>query len=159
MDFNEALKKLDGKDLEREGLDDKNSKLTSYATLGHPYMRHYSLSPDISYQFIMSPFMSKIMAGADFMQVDVTYGENSVLPYLFNATAFDETTMKWVIIARMRCNKENATMYEIAFKQMFATCTQDVPEYNVDKQLQGVVVDWSDTERAGLIKALGPAGW
>ena len=100
--------------------------------------------------------MSNIMAGADFMQVDVMYGENSVLPYLFNATAFDETTMKWVIIARMRCNKENATMYEIAFKQMFATCTQDVPEYNVDKQLQGVVVDWSDTEPAGLIKALGP---
>ena len=55
--------------------------------------------------------MSKIIAGADFMQVDVTYGENSILPYLFNATAFDETTMKWMIIAGMCCNKENATIY------------------------------------------------
>jgi len=155
VDFNEILKKLDSKDMETEGLDEHNSKLKNYATIGHPYMRNYSICPDMSYQFIMSPFMSKVMAGADFMQVDVTYGENSVLPYLFNATAFNETTMKWVIIARMRCNKENATMYEIAFKQMFTTCTEDVPTYNVNKQLQGIVVDWSDTERAGLIKALG----
>jgi len=149
------LKKLDSKDMETEGLDEHNSKLKNYATIGHPYMRNYSICPDMSYQFIMSPFMSKVMAGADFMQVDVTYSKNSVLPYLFNATAFNETTMKWVIIARMRCNKENATMYEIAFKQMFTTCTEDVPTYNVNKQLQGIVVDWSDTERAGLIKALG----
>jgi len=51
--------------------------------------------------------MSKVMAGADFIQVDATYEESSVLPYLFNATAFDEVAMKWTIIARMRCNKEN----------------------------------------------------
>ena len=154
MDFNEALKKFEAKDVETEGLEDHNFKLKNYATIGHPYMRDYSICPDISYQFIMSPFMSKIMANADFMQVDVTYGENFVLPYIFNAMAFDEITMKWVIIARMRCNKENATMYETVFMKMFATCRQIVPTYDINKQLQGIV-DWSDTERAGLIKALG----
>jgi len=138
-----------------EGLDDDCSKLKTFSLLGHPYMRNYCISPDISYQFIMSPFMSKVMATANFVQVDVTYGENSVLPYLFNATAFDEVSMKWVVIARMRCNKENTSMYETAFKQMFTTCKKDIPSYDVNTQLQGIVVDWSDTERAGLIKAVG----
>ena len=66
--------------------------------------------------------------------------------------------MKWMIIARMRCNKENATtcMYEIASnKCLLYTCTQNVSTYDVNKQLHGIVVDWSDTEQAGLIKALG----
>ena len=45
-------------------------------SLGYPYMHNYCISPDISYQFIMSPFMSKVMASADFIQVDVTYGQN-----------------------------------------------------------------------------------
>ena len=51
-----------------------------------------------------------IMAGADFMQADVTCSENSVLPYLFDATAFDKITMKWMIIAQMCCNNESDTI-------------------------------------------------
>ena len=50
------------------------------------------------------------MAGADFMQADVTCSENSVLPYLFDATAFDKITMKWMIIAQMCCNNESDTI-------------------------------------------------
>ena len=45
--------------------------------------------------------MSKVMAAADFIQTDVTYGENKILPYLFNATVFDEVTIKWVIVTRL----------------------------------------------------------
>ena len=33
--------------------------------------------------------MSKVMAAADFIQTDVTYGENKFLPCLFNATVFE----------------------------------------------------------------------
>ena len=51
--------------------------------------------------------MSKAMAAADFIQADVTYGENKIPPYLFNATVFNEVTMKWVIVTCLRCNKEN----------------------------------------------------
>ena len=123
--------------------------------MGHPYMRDYCISPEMSYQFIMSPFMSKVMAAADFIQTDVTYGENKVLPYLFNATAFDEVTMNWVIVTRLRCNKENSEMYKKAFTLMFETRKSDEPSYDVHKNLQGIVVDWSDSERSGIIKALG----
>lgn len=95
------------------------------------------------------------MAAADFLQADVTYGENKILPYLFNATVFDEITMKWVIVACLRSNKENSEMYRKAFTLMFDTCRADEPSYDVHKDLQGIVIDWSDTERSGLIKALG----
>ena len=77
-----------------EGLDDSTSKLKECATVVHPYMRDYCISSVMSYQFIMSPIMSRIMAAADFLQADVTYGKNKILPYLFNATVFDEVTMK-----------------------------------------------------------------
>ena len=40
-------------------------------------------------------------------------------------------------------------LYEIAFKQLFDICTEDVPTYDVNHQLQGIVVDWSDAEQAG----------
>ena len=99
--------------------------------------------------------MSKIMAAADFLQADVTYGENKILPYLFNATVFDEVTMKWVIVACLRSNKENSEMYRKAFTLMFDTCRADEPSYDVHKSLQGIVIDWSDTERSSLVKALG----
>ena len=65
--------------------------------MGHPYMSDYCISPEMSYQFIMSPFMSKVMAAADFIQTDVTYDrdheENKVLPYLFNATVRPQSNM------------------------------------------------------------------
>ena len=95
------------------------------------------------------------MAAADFLQADVTYDENRILPYLFNATVFDEVTMKWVTVARQRSNKENPKMYRKAFTLMFDTCRADDSPYDVHKSLQGTVIDWSDTERSGLVKALG----
>ena len=60
--------------------------------------------------------------------------------------------MKWIVVARMWSNKENTS---IAFKQMFTICIKDIPSYDVNTNLQGIVVNWSDTERTGLIKALG----
>ena len=155
VDFNKLLCNLDQKDEQMEGLDDSTSKLKEYARVGHFYMRDYCISSEMSYQFIMSPFMSKIMAAADFLQADVTYGENKILPYLFNATVFDEVTMKWVIVARLRGNKENSEMYRKAFTLMFDTCKADEPSYDVHKSLQGIIIDWSDTERSGLVKAQG----
>ena len=46
-------------------------------------------------------------------------------------------------------------MYKTAFTLMFDTCKADEPSYDVHKDLQGIVTDWSDTERSGHIKALG----
>ena len=63
--------------------------------------------------------------------------------------------MKWVIIAHLRSNKENSEMYRKAFTLMFDICRADEPSYDVHKSLQGIIIDWSDTECSGLVKALG----
>jgi len=34
-------------------------------------------------------------------------------------------------------------MCEIAFQQMLTTCNKDIPSYDVNTLLQGIVVDWS----------------
>ena len=46
--------------------------------------------------------MTKLLSDTEFLEVDTTYNENSELIYLFTATVFDYTTMKWAVVARMR---------------------------------------------------------
>ena len=84
--------------------------------------------------------MSKMMAAADFLQADVRYSENKIFPYLFNATVhvFNEVTMKLVIVACLRSNKENSEIYRKAFTIMFDTCEADEPSSDVHKGLQGI---------------------
>ena len=80
VDFYKLLQNLDQKDVQVEGLNLASSKLKDYCKIGHPYMRDYCISPEISYQFIMTPFMSKVMATSDFIEAGVTYRENKILP-------------------------------------------------------------------------------
>ena len=68
VEFNKILKNLDQRDAQVEDLNPATSKLKEYYKMGHPYMRDYCISREMSYQFIMSPFMSKVMAAADFIQ-------------------------------------------------------------------------------------------
>lgn len=40
---------------------------------------------------------------------------------------------------------------------MFKFRHQECPQFQLDKTLKGVIVDWSDTERKGLRDAIGEA--
>ena len=93
-----------------------------YSEIGHSYMRDYNISPTLTYQFIMSPLMSKLLSEAEFFETDSTYNENSELMYLFNATVFNYDTMKWAVVAMMRGNKKDSGFYKKAFELMFHTC-------------------------------------
>ena len=42
-------------------------------------MRDFAISSSLSYQFIMSPLMCKLLAEADFLETDTTYNENMEL--------------------------------------------------------------------------------
>ena len=118
-------------------------------------MRDYGISPNFSYQFIMSPLMSKLLSEAEFLETDTTYNENSELIYLFNATVFDYNTMKWAVVARMRGNKEDTNFYKKAFELVFHYCRKDHPKFKVGDTLKGIIVDWSDTETKGLREVVG----
>ena len=151
-DMEKIADKIDHKDCSQEG-----SAVTSkrYKEIGRPYMRDYRISPSCTYQFIMTPLMSKLLLDADFVETDTTYNENSELIYLFNATVFDFNTMKWAVVARMRANKEDTEFYRTAFSLMFQTCHTDFPQFKIESSLKGIIVDWSDTETKGLREAVG----
>ena len=95
------------------------------------------------------------MAEADFLETDTTYNENTELTYLFNATVFDYTTIKWAVVACMRGNKESSEFCCLAFKLMFDTCHQEHSHFRVGGTLKGIIVDWSDTESKGLWEVIG----
>jgi len=95
--------KVDEKDCCKEGSTIVDQR---YKAFGQPYMVDYTITGSMTYQFIMSPIMSKLLSEADFLETDTTYNKNTELIYLFNATVFDDTTMKWAVVARMRANKE-----------------------------------------------------
>jgi hypothetical protein len=88
---------------------------------------------------------------------DLTYNESIEYPYLFNAVAFNDDTMKWVVVARVRLDKEGAKEYGLAYKKMFNKCCTDHFNFEVaiGKSLKGVVTDWSDGEIAGQRGAIG----
>ena len=59
----------------------------------------------------MSPLMSKVATGAEFMQCDVTYDECQEYRYLFTAVVFNLTTMEWRIICRIRMDRQDSNAY------------------------------------------------
>jgi len=151
-DMERIADKIDEKDAINEGSQEISA---IYKKVGRPYMRDFAISATMTYQFIMSPLMSQLLAGADFVETDTTYNENAELTFLFNATVFDYKTMKWAIVARMRGNKESSEFYRLAFKLMFDTCKRDHPNFKVGDSLKGIIVDWSDTEAKGLREVVG----
>ena len=50
----------------------------TYESYGWPYLCAAEIEDSI--QYVMSPLMSKLAAGADFMQCDITYNETREYP-------------------------------------------------------------------------------
>ena len=44
----------------------------------------------------MNPLMSEILSKAESIEADITY-KTKEYPYLFNAAAFNDTTMDWIM--------------------------------------------------------------
>jgi hypothetical protein len=67
--------------------------------------------------------------------------------HLWNVTAFDYKVMRWVAVARVQSNIEEANFYSVAFKAIFDQCKE---EFSIGKILKGIVLD-----RKGLQLAIG----
>ena len=79
--------------------------------------------------------MAKIAAASEFIQTDVTYDESRDYPYLFNAVAFDEITMEYTILARVRLSQQTAETYALSFKKVIAKCKAACPEFEIGTTL------------------------
>ena len=60
-----------------------------------------------------------------------------------------------MVVARVRMNKQNSNAYALAFKKMFDKCLSINPAFEHGSTLLGVLIDWSDAEANGLLKAVG----
>ena len=89
-----------------------------YEKYGQPYLVSAGIEEGIKYIFTMTPLMMKVANSAEFMQCDITYDETREYPYLFNAVVFNYTLIKWMIIARIRLDKQCSTAYFLAFKKL-----------------------------------------
>ena len=61
--------------------------------------------------------MAKVASEAEFIQCDITYDDIQEYPYIFNAVAFNSMSMEWMVIARVRLNRQTAEAYALAFLQ------------------------------------------
>ena len=63
--------------------------------------------------------------------------------------------MGWMVVARVRLDKQTAEAYTLAFRKMFDHCSQSSKTFEDGKTLLGIVIDWSDAVAAGLNLAVG----
>ena len=99
--------------------------------------------------------MYKTQSTAEFLQIDITYNENSEYHCLVNAVAFNEITLEWMVVSEcgriIRVSKGTG----LAFKKVFDHCKEKHPDFKLGDFLLAVIVDWSDAEINGLKTAIG----
>ena len=102
----------------------------------------------------MSPLMSRVAEFiAEFMQCDITYDQFREYSYIFNAVVFNDVLMEWMVIGRVRLDKQDKNAYSLAFRKIFQKCKEINPKYL--EFLLGLVVDWSDAQIKGLQQVVG----
>ena len=114
--------------------------------LSCPYLASAGIENGINYIHTMSPYMTQVLANTDLVEADVTFNETKEYPYLFNMTGFDEVSMEWVVISRVRMDKQTWEAFALAFKKTFEKASKDCPKFSLGGTLLGIVVDWSDAE-------------
>ena len=85
--------------------------------------------------------MSSLLAESKFVEADVTYNETREYPYLFNMVAFNYVTMDWLVVSRVRMNKQDASAYGLAYSKTFSKCKSAHYSFQLGKTLLGIVVD------------------
>ena len=68
--------------------------IEEYSDLGHPYVRKYSITSELSWVLCMSPLQTKLLSEADCIEVDVTYRASVEFEYLLNIVMFNYTTLR-----------------------------------------------------------------
>jgi len=89
------------------------------------------------------------------VEADITYDETRHFPYTFNVTAFDDITMQWMVVCRIRITRQTESAYSLCFQKMIEQCSKDQPSFKVGHTLLSVVVDWSDAQCKGLKVVVG----
>ena len=152
QNFESIADEIDAAEEDISGISDNVEKVKE---LCRPYLVSAGIEGGIKYIFIMNSFQCKVLSTEEFIECDLTYNESIEYPFLFNVVAFNDDTMEWIVVARVRMDKEGAKGYGLAYKKMFDKCSADYSNFEIGNSLKGVVLDWSDAEVAGLRVVIG----
>ena len=150
--FEQIADEVDSRD---KGLTGDTVDSQQLKSLTRPYLVAAGIDNGINFIFCMSPFMCSLLAESEFVEADVTYNETREYPYLFSMVAFNYMTIDWVVISRVRMNKQDSSAYCLAYSKTFTKCKSVDSNFEPGKTLLGVVVDWLDAEIKGLGLAVG----
>ena len=151
--FKEVADDIDSED-RQNGSNVSQPANAELCKLSRPYLISAGIENGIRYVFTMNPLMSKVLSKAEFIEADITFNETKEYPYLFNVVAFNDTTMEWIVVSRVRMNKQDHQAYCLGFKNTFQQCASNHFSFKVGESLIGIVIDWSDSEIRGLSKAV-----
>ena len=78
----------------------------------------------VKFIFTMSPLMATVAASSEFIEtalpmiiLNITYDNSKDYPYIFNAIAFNCTSIEWMLIGHVRLYKQSKEAYTLAFKK------------------------------------------
>ena len=114
-------------------------------------MRKNAIISSLIYQQLSLLSWAQFLQRLNTLDFDMTYYENTDLPYLWNATAINNNVVRWVAVAWGRSNKD-VDFYLVAFKAVFDQRKED---FSVCKSLKWIVLDGIDNERKGMQLAIG----
>ena len=100
-------------DASEENIGGSTGNVRRVKELCRPYLVSAGIEGGIQYIFTMNPFQCKVLSTAEFIECDLTYNESIEYRYLFNAVAFNDDTMEWVVVARVRLDKEGSKGYMV----------------------------------------------
>ena len=85
-----------------------SDEMKKIRNLTRPYLVSAGIENGIRYILTMNPLMSSLLARAEFVEADITSNESREYPYLFNSVAFDDRTLEWAVVSRVRLDKQGA---------------------------------------------------
>ena len=153
--FSKIKKKIDTKTSEDMANEDITSAVDDligdYAIKDHTVMVGAHI-----YAFFAANWQLQLFAQATHIFVDVTYIKTHDFPGLLNIVAPCTAIKGYLSVFRVFISKQDSTSFAYAINRMLDTVTESFPGFERGKNLEQIMVDFSDAEDNGIKEVLGP---
>ncbi|XP_020621032.1 uncharacterized protein LOC110058714 [Orbicella faveolata] len=97
----------------------------------------------------------EIMGQSEFLNINITFTQNDLFPYLLNIVALDYLILEWVAVAHVLSIRQTSQAHAATFTHIFQGTTRQCPAFDNGKELLGITADFPDAKAEGLQDVLG----